>query len=44
VFRGQLIANGTPDELKEMVATEENPDPSMEDAFIGLVTGKEEEK
>lgn len=42
VFRGQLIANGTPDELKAMVATEENPDPTMEDAFIGLVTGKEE--
>ncbi|HVJ46079.1 MAG TPA: ATP-binding cassette domain-containing protein, partial [Luteolibacter sp.] len=29
VFRGQLIANGTPDQLKEMVATEKNPDPSM---------------
>ncbi len=43
VFRGKLIANGTPDELKEMVATAENPDPSMEDAFIGLVTGKEGE-
>ncbi|WAC20749.1 ATP-binding cassette domain-containing protein [Luteolibacter sp. SL250] len=42
VFRGQLIANGTPDELKEMVATQDNPDPTMEDAFIGLVTGKEE--
>lgn len=42
VYRGQLIANGTPDELKAMVATDGNPDPSMEDAFIGLVTGKEE--
>ena len=42
VFRGQLIANGTPDELKEMVATDGNPDPTMEDAFIGLVTGKED--
>jgi ABC-2 type transport system ATP-binding protein len=42
VFRGQLIANGTPDELKAMVATDENPDPSMEEAFIGLVTGKED--
>lgn len=42
VFRGQLIANGTPDELKAMVATDENPDPTMEDAFIGLVTGKED--
>ncbi|WP_035611790.1 ATP-binding cassette domain-containing protein [Haloferula sp. BvORR071] len=44
VFRGQLIANGTPDELKESVATQENPDPTMEDAFIELVTGKEEPK
>ena len=41
VFRGQLIANGTPDELKESVATEEDPDPTMEDAFIALVTGRE---
>jgi ABC-2 type transport system ATP-binding protein len=41
VFRGQLIANGTPDELKASVATNDNPDPSMEDAFITLVTGKE---
>ncbi|BCU77088.1 ATP-binding cassette domain-containing protein [Luteolibacter sp. LG18] len=42
VFRGQLIANGTPDELKAGVATADDPDPSMEDAFIRLVTGKEE--
>jgi ABC-2 type transport system ATP-binding protein len=42
VFRGQLIANGTPDELKESIATADNPDPTMEDAFIELVTGKEE--
>jgi ABC-2 type transport system ATP-binding protein len=41
VFRGKLIANGTPDELKESVATAANPDPSMEDAFIELVSGKE---
>lgn len=41
VFRGQLIANGTPDELKAGVATADDPDPSMEDAFIRLVTGKE---
>ena len=44
VYRGKLIANGTPDELKESVATKENPDPTMEDAFIELVTGKEEER
>ena len=44
VYRGKLIANGTPDELKESVATKENPDPTMEDAFIELVTGKDEER
>lgn len=42
VYRGRLIANGTPDELKSLTATGENPDPTMEDAFISLITGKEE--
>ena len=37
VFRGGIIAAGTPDQLKEQVATAENPDPSMEEAFISLV-------
>ncbi len=37
VFRGKIIAAGSPDELKEQVATSRNPDPSMEDAFISLV-------
>jgi len=40
VFRGQLIANGTPDDLKQMVATPDNPHPTMEDAFIELVQRK----
>jgi ABC-2 type transport system ATP-binding protein len=38
VFRGKLIAIGTPDELKKMSATKNQPEPSMEDAFIELVT------
>ncbi len=38
VFRGKMIAANTPDELKEMVRTDKNSDPSMEDAFIELVT------
>lgn len=42
VFRGQLIANGTPDELKAMAISTETPDPSMEDAFISLIAAKEE--
>jgi ABC-2 type transport system ATP-binding protein len=37
VFRGQIIAAGTPDELKEQATTRELPEPSMEDAFIELV-------
>ncbi|MCA6220145.1 ATP-binding cassette domain-containing protein [Photorhabdus antumapuensis] len=43
VFRGKLIAAGTPDDLKQLVATAENPDPSMEQAFINLVVNYDEE-
>lgn len=42
VMRGRLIATGTPDELKRMVVTDAQPDPSMEDAFISLVERSEE--
>lgn len=37
IYRSQLIAAGTPDELKQSVKTESRPEPSMEDAFIELV-------
>ncbi|HOX58219.1 MAG TPA: ATP-binding cassette domain-containing protein [Candidatus Paceibacterota bacterium] len=37
VFRGRIIAAGSPDQLREQVGTASNPDPSMEDAFISLV-------
>ena len=37
VFRGQMIAVGTPDELKSRAVTREHPDPTMEDAFVALV-------
>jgi ABC-2 type transport system ATP-binding protein len=43
VFRGRIIASGTPDQLKEQVVTPENPDPSMEDAFIALVEKQEQQ-
>jgi ABC-2 type transport system ATP-binding protein len=36
--RRAAIALGSPDELKARVATSENADPTMEDAFIALVT------
>ena len=37
VFRGKIIAAGSPDQLKEQAVTPAAPDPSMEDAFISLV-------
>jgi ABC-2 type transport system permease protein len=37
VYRGKLIAAGTPDELKQSVVTMRKPEPTMEDAFIDLV-------
>jgi ABC-2 type transport system ATP-binding protein len=37
VFRGRIIAAGTPDQLKTQAVTSEMPDPSMEDTFIALV-------
>ncbi|EMG36380.1 ABC-type multidrug transport system, ATPase component [Desulfocurvibacter africanus PCS] len=37
VYRGQVIATGSPDDLKASVRSEELPDPAMEDAFIALV-------
>lgn len=41
VYRGRVIAAGTPDDLKQSVANAQNPDPSMEDAFIELVRRNE---
>ncbi len=43
VFRGKIIAAGTPDQLQDQVATKEHPDPSMEDAFISLVEAETQE-
>jgi ABC-2 type transport system ATP-binding protein len=37
IYRGQMIALGTPDELKARVVSADKPNPTMEDAFIGLV-------
>ncbi len=41
IYRGRSIALGSPDELKASVARPDNPDPTMEDAFISLVEGSE---
>ena len=42
IYRGRSIALGSPDELKAKVVTPENPDPTMEDAFIALVEASEQ--
>jgi ABC-2 type transport system ATP-binding protein len=43
VYRGKLIALGTPDDLKRSIVTQANPNPTMEDAFIELVKGADNE-
>ena len=37
VYKGHLIAEGSPDDLKERVRGDENTEPTLEDAFIALV-------
>lgn len=37
VYRGKLIASGTPDALKAQAADAATPDPTMEQAFITLI-------
>ena len=34
---GEVLAEGTPLEMKSRARTQENPDPTMEDAFIHLI-------
>ncbi len=35
--RGEILARGTPKEMKQRFQTKKNPNPSLEDAFIGLL-------
>jgi ABC-type multidrug transport system ATPase subunit len=37
IYRGQRIAEGSPDDLKERTRTDQRPEPTLEDAFIALV-------
>jgi ABC-2 type transport system ATP-binding protein len=37
MYRGQLIALASPDELRAQAATAGTPDPTMEQAFIELI-------
>ena len=43
VYRGKLIASGTPDELKAQTADGNHPDPTMEHAFITLIQNWDKE-
>ncbi len=43
IYRGRMIASGAPDDLKARAAGPDLPDPSLEDAFITLVTRSEAE-
>ncbi|ACS86203.1 ATP-binding cassette domain-containing protein [Musicola paradisiaca] len=44
VYRGRLIASGTPDDLKQQAADADHPDPTMEQAFISLVQAYDKEQ
>jgi ABC-2 type transport system ATP-binding protein len=37
IFQGRTIATGSPDELKARARSDDDPDPSLEEAFIRLV-------
>ena len=41
---GEVLAGGTPAEMKARFRSEAQPDPTMEDAFIGLIEAHEKEK
>ncbi|QKN82659.1 ATP-binding cassette domain-containing protein [Scandinavium goeteborgense] len=43
VYRGKLIASGTPDDLKAQAADTETADPTMEQAFITLINNWDKE-
>jgi ABC-2 type transport system ATP-binding protein len=43
VYRGKLIASGTPDDLKAQAADAETADPTMEQAFITLINDWDKE-
>lgn len=43
VYHGQIIATGSPDDLKARIASADNPTPTMEQAFIELVQAYDRE-
>ena len=43
IYRGRLIALGSPDELKHRYRRPELPDPTLDDAFVALIEAHERE-
>jgi len=43
IYRGRLIALGSPDELKDAYRRPELPDPTLDDAFVALIEAHERE-
>jgi ABC-2 type transport system ATP-binding protein len=44
VYRGRVIAEGSPDDLKDRVRDAERPEPTLEDTFIALVEAFDREE
>ncbi len=42
MMAGEVLALGTPEEIKQLARSDENPEPMMEDAFIHLIEAQEE--
>jgi ABC-2 type transport system ATP-binding protein len=43
IYQGRVIAEGSPDDLKDRVKSAEHPEPTLEDAFITLVEASDRE-
>jgi ABC-2 type transport system ATP-binding protein len=43
IYQGRVIAEGSPDDLKDRVKSAEHPEPTLEDAFIALVEATDRE-
>ena len=44
MMAGEVLALGTPEDIKQRARSEENPEPMMEDAFIHLIEAQKEKK
>jgi ABC-2 type transport system ATP-binding protein len=44
IYRGRVIAAGSPDDLKDQARTADLPEPTLEDAFIALVEAVDAER